>query len=531
MSTLGRPRAERVRLALISAAAVLAIAVPSVLAASATGINIQLPNGYTIAGTVKTTGAVAIPNASVFASGTVGAAFASTSATGACLLMGLPAGTYKIAVYMPSTLNLVDGWYTTAYANHFTAAAASATGVVVGPSKTGINLAVPAGFTITGKITTTTGVALAGASVGASGPSSDFTSTAADGTYKLKGLAAGSYTLFLSASSSLGYLGGVYTTANTNHFTIAFASATKVAVGPSKTAVNAKIPTGYSISGTLTNTTGTPLSGVAVFASSSAYSGYGFTDATGKYKVPGLAFGTYKLSLSPGNSPYVEGWYTTANTNHFTTVAATATGVAVGPSKVGINAKLALGLTISGKVTTTGGVAIANESVGTVSGPSQRSAVTDALGNYKLVGLKAGTYTIGVEPDYGLNYQTGFYTSANTNHFTAVKASATGLVIGPSKTGVNIKDPAGYSISGTIKGPGAVALAYAGVSASNANGAFVSSTALNGTYKIIGLSPGTYKVNASPPYNSGLVGGWYTTANVNHYTAAAASATGVTVGP
>src|SRR3954453_923465 len=63
MSTLGRSRTERVRLALISAAAVLTIAVPSVLAASATGINIQLPNGYTIAGTVKTTGAVAIPNA------------------------------------------------------------------------------------------------------------------------------------------------------------------------------------------------------------------------------------------------------------------------------------------------------------------------------------------------------------------------------------------------------------------------------------------------------------------------------------
>ena len=70
----------------------------------------------------------------------------------------------------------------------------------------------------------------------------------------------------------------------------------------------------------------------------------------------------------------------------------------------------------------------------------------------------------------------------------------------------------------------------ASVSASNANGGFGTFTAADGTYKIVGLSPGTYKVAVSPT-EAGLQSGFYTTANSAHFTLSSASATGVTVGP
>jgi hypothetical protein len=524
-------RPHRLRFALVTTLAALLVVVPAAFAGNATGINIQVPAGYSIAGSIKTTAAVAITGATVIATGTAGSGVATTSSTGAYAVKGLAAGTYKLMIYAPTTANLVDGWYTTANANHHTVAAASASGIVVGPSKTGINVAMPAGYTIAGKLTNTAGVALAGASVSASGVSFDTAVTDGAGNYKLKGLAAGSYTLLLAGPAGSNYLHGVYTTANANRFTVATASATKVAVGPSKTGINAKIPTGYSISGIVTSPSGTPLANVAVAASAAGYAASATTDATGKYTVKGLAAGTYKLAYAPGNVAVVEGFYTTANANHFTTVAASASGVVVGPTKTGVNVKLAAGYSISGKLTNTSGAALAYATVTTGAGPSARTATTDGAGNYKLVGLKAGSYTLTVTPPYGMNLQTGHYTTVNANRFTALIASATKLTVGPSLTAINIKVPAGYSIAGKITGPGGVALAYAVVSASNANGSFVAFTGADGTYKVIGLSAGSYKVNVLPPYGQALVAGWYTTANAAHFTPSAGSATAVVVGP
>jgi hypothetical protein len=526
---------RRRRTLLTASAAVVAalILAPSVLAANAININVQVPAAFSIAGTVRTTGGVAIVGASVIGSSATDSGFGVTSATGAFSMTGLNPGTYKLQIFAPTDANLLDGYYTTANTNHFTTASASASGIVVGPSKTGIAIKVPAGFTISGKITTTAGTALAGVSVFAFGGTSfDSRTTDASGNYMLRGLAAGAYTLYLSGNASANYLHGVYTTANGNHFTTSTTSATTVTVGPNKTAINAKIPTGFTISGTITNTSGTPLVGVGVGAgSATGYSGSASTDATGKYTIKGLAAGTYKISLSDFGTIYLDGYYTTTNTNHFTTTAASATGVVVGPNKIGINSKIAVGLSISGKITTTGGIPIANASVSTdFSSPTYASTSTDAMGNYKLVGLRAGSYKLAIQPPYQANYQTGYYSTANTNHFVVASASATAIAIGPSKTGVNIKMPIGFTISGKVTKAGGVATAFASVDASNANGSFGTYTASNGTYKIVGLSAGTYKVQVSPS-EAGLQSGYYTTANTAHFTVNSASATGVTVGP
>jgi hypothetical protein len=528
-----RSRVPRLRLAGLLAAAFMVLAAPNVSAANAVNINVQIPAGYSIAGTIRNAAGALLPNAQVIGFATNGFGFASTDATGKYKMQGLVAGAYQVLVYAPSTANLVDGYYTTANANHFTASAAAATKVTVSPSKTGIDVKLPTGFTVSGTITTTAGAVLAGVSVSAVGPSSDSATTDSAGKYSLKGLGAGSYKLALSGPSGTSYLRGWYSTANANHFVMSPASASAFSLGPNKTGVNAKIPTGYSISGKITNAAGAPLAYTGVSASSSSYSGSAGTDASGNYTIKGLAAGSYKLRISPDSDTIsMNGYYTSANANHFTSQAAGATGVAVGPSKTGVNVKVANGWSISGMVTTTTGTPLEDAYVSVDNLGNYRTAYTDAAGKYTLKGLSSGAQTLAVEPPYNANYQSGFYTTANGNHFTPAPASAVKITVGPSKTGVNIKLPTAYTISGKITGPGAVALNGASVYASASNGSGYASTAANGTYKVIGLVAGTYKISVSPPYTSPtLQSGYYTTVGTSHFTSVPGSASGVHVGP
>ena len=293
---------------------------------------------------------------------------------------------------------------------------------------------------------------MAGAWVNASGSSYDQVVTDAAGKYQLKGLAAGSYRLSVSAPSDTNYLSGYYTSANANRFTIAYASASSITIGPSKTGMNVKLPAGFTISGTLTNTGGTALSDVVVQPTSATYNGRAVvTDAAGKYTLKGLAAATYKLALSPGSSSsYMDGYYTTTNTNHFTSQVAGASGVVVGPSKTGINAKIVTGRTISGKVTTTTGTPLQYASVSASNLGHTRSAQTDASGNFTIKGLSSTGQTLRLTPPYGQNLMTGYYTTSNANRFTSVATGATAIVVPPNATGILIKIPKGYSIAGKI---------------------------------------------------------------------------------
>lgn len=528
-----RPRRLRARLALTLASAFVLVAAPAAQAANATNINVQLPAGFSIAGTIRDAAGVVLPSASVIAFGSATAAFGSTDSTGKYKVQGLVPGSYQLLVTAPSTKNLVDGYYTTANASHFTPLAASATKVAVGPNKTGIDVKLPTGLTISGKVTNTGGTALAGVQVNVSGTSYDGTTTSATGTYQLKGLAAGTYKMSVYAPDDSNYLSGFYTTANANRFTIAYASASGIVIGPSKTGVNVKLPTGYTISGTITNTSGAPLSDVVVQPSSTTYSGReAFTDSTGKYTIKGLAAATYKLALSPDSeSAYMDGYYTTSNTNHFTSQIAGASGVVVGPNKTAISAKIVTGRTISGKITNTAGTPLEFASVSASNLGHDRTAYTDASGNYTIRGLSSASQILQIQPPFGDNLMTGYYTASNSNRFTSVSSGATALVVPPNLTGINVKVPAGYKISGKITGPGGVPLDGASIYAYKSNYSGYAYTEVDGTYEVNGLGSGTYTVQVYPPYPQNLQTGYYTNANTAHFTINVGSATGVTIGP
>ena len=529
-----RAHRRRLPIALTLAAAFVLVAAPVTQAANATNINVQLPAGFSIAGTITDNTGAALPNASVYAfgSGSASYGFATADGTGKYKVEGLNAGSYSVSVSAPTGKNLVDGYYTTANASHHTPLSSAATKVAVGPNKTGINVKLPAGMSISGKVTNTAGTALANAQVYASGVSFDYFTTGADGMYTLKGLAAGSYRLSLYAPANSNYQSGFYTSANANKFTIAIGSATGITVGPNKTGVNVKLPTGFTISGTIKNTSGVALAGVGIQPSSSTYYGRGVvTDATGKYTIKGLAAATYKLGISPDSaSQYMDGYYTTTNANHFTSAIAGASGVAVGPNKTGINANIVTGRTIAGTITTTGGAPILGATVSATNLGHTRTAMTDATGKYTIKGLSSASQTLDLDPPYGQNFMRGWYTTGNTNHFTTNSVSATPIVVPPNATGVNMKIPKGYSIAGKITGPGAVPIDFAYVDASKPGYTNYASTETDGTYLINGLGSGSYVV-AVQAFDGNFQSGFYTTGNTAHFTINEASATKVVIGP
>jgi hypothetical protein len=193
--------------------------------------------------------------------------------------------------------------------------------------------------------------------------------------------------------------------------------------------------------------------------------------------------------------------------------------------------KLTAAFAISGKVTTSAGVAIANAYVSADGSSDSASDTTDAAGNYIIRGLDAGTYQVLVGGPVNSNYLYGYYTTLNAAHFTRTQTSASNVVVGPNKVLLTIKLPTGYKIGGTISGAAVGVLANAYVTASGPNGSGSAVTNSLGKYLIQGLPAGTYKVELTAPFDKNFQDGWYTTANVAHFTTNAGSATNVTIGP
>ncbi len=122
-----------------SASSALAIHVTS---GDVVGINMRLPKGASISGTMKITGGSACSGCSVEALNLTGSAMAYTdaSSSGAYTLEGLPAGSYKVeawgnsAVIDATHVRIVSsGYYKSGAAPNFSATLAGATAIAVSP--------------------------------------------------------------------------------------------------------------------------------------------------------------------------------------------------------------------------------------------------------------------------------------------------------------------------------------------------------------------------------------------------------------
>ena len=314
--------------------------------------------------------------------------------------------------------------------------------------------------------------------------------------------------------------------------TLVFSS---VAVAADATGVDVTLPKGFTVTGIITRqSNGTPVAGVEVTASGSQYFSNVRTNSTGKYVLKALPAGSYIIFVSPPASAKLKsGFYTTANSNHFTTNPARATAVTIVSSNLtGKSMKLpaaAKTYKISGKITRqSNGNAVASVGVSAFGAAGSGSATTTSTGAYVITGLPAGGYTIHVAVPEGVNLQDGCYKTGPTGHFVANCTNATMVTITSANlTGKNVALPNGLKITGTVTDRHGNPASFAPVQA-EPQGALATkgaSTDLSGKFTIAGLSPGSFKVAVTAPYGSPLLSGYYSNANSNKWVQAASRAT------
>ncbi len=274
---------------------------------------------------------------------------AISAADGSYFIGGFEAGWYRVQA---TAAGFAAEYYDDTYAYW----SASQVGVLNDSVASGINFALIPGGGISGTVTNALGAPIAGADVSASHDDVccgwGYATTAGDGTYTITDLAPGSYRVDANAA---GYAGEYY------NGTYDWSAATLVSVSSGSTTPGidfAFAPEG-SISGTITNASGTPIAGAAVNANrDTCCDGGGATTAPdGTYTINDLAPGSYRVDADA--EAYAGEYYN----NTYDWSAATLVTVASEVTTPGIDFALAPGGSISGIVTDALGTPIADANV------------------------------------------------------------------------------------------------------------------------------------------------------------------------
>ncbi|GAA2726156.1 carboxypeptidase regulatory-like domain-containing protein [Cellulomonas aerilata] len=427
-------------------------------------------------------------------------AHARTDVHGRYTVAGVQPGDYHVFFLAGSMSGLINEYWE----NSPTTITATPVTVTAGGTVAGIDAELEAGATITGRVTDDAGRPVAGVGVSADSASSmtygGWTSTKADGTYSLAGIAGGSYVLNFVAPPTSGVISEYW------NDTPERSKATVLEVPPGATVphIDAELTTGGVITGTVTGPGGAPQQGVQVTAAHADGSGWGQPATTGEdgtYRLAGLAGSVYTVSFGAreGSGLLDEHW-PDAPTVH----TATEVPVALGRTVERVDAQLAPGGAINGTVTGPGGVP-AGTTV-TVSGSgTYRQVHTAADGTYTADGLPTGKYTVEFQGDGSLAGE--FWDDAPL----WVDSSLVPVEIGRT-TPASAELAPGGTITGTLTGPTGAPLAGAQVSLSGMNAydwRFLTTDA-DGRYSATGLRADSYSIwFTGGTQNGNLVGEYY----------------------
>lgn len=442
-----------------------------------------------------------------------GFGYTTTGKTGHYRAGSLPAGSY-VVFFIPECGN-TGNWIAQVYKD---AAFTKPTLVHVhrGKTTTGVNAQLKLGGEISGTVTNRRGAKLSAICVEPAGTGTNYAALfvsglAEHGTYHLRGLPAGTYRLVFApcGPSSSAYAAIWWQHAESERSAKAIHLKSRQVLSH----INAIMPIGGVISGTVTNSSNAPLKDICVNAvpSGSGSSGEtGFfvsvgtglsqepiTNAAGKYKITGLPAGSYQVQFSLGcgnNGNYVSANYPSL------------VKVKYGQTRAGISVQLPTGATLSGTVTSaTSGKPIKGICADIESGANSNyyapDVATSAAGTYKFEQMPAGTYYVGFSGGCG---NPGSYAPQgydNTNPFLpqAIKVTAAGQVI----TGIDAAMQPGATITGTVEGQHGQKLTgmcvYADSNAFESSGEVSSH---EGRYSIPDLEPGQYQVYFGPGCNS-----------------------------
>ncbi len=481
----------------------------------------------------------------VTAYGPSGRSFASTRSDGRFLLSGLRPGAYQLRYFgCGDTSQYVSQWYGGATqrvsarpvvvsasalrplpaVTMRTLAGESPTADVIDPASpttTARSLRVALGMPAYGKAVSALTVAPATASSGGrisgvvrdpaghglsgicvdavseSGLAASFVHTGKGGRYDTARLPAGTYAVLFYADCGNT---GNWVAQTYNNASLVKPTPVHVHRGKTTSGIDATLSLGGEISGTVTNASGAKLSAICAepVGSSKNYAALfvGAVSERGTYHLRGLPAGPYKIDYIPcGASPaYASVWWPHAATEQAAKTIRLKQRQVLGH----VNEVIPIGGVISGTVTNSSNAAVSGICVFAFpTGPSSQylpgqEAVTNADGQYKMIGLSPAGYAI--------QFTTGC--GNNGNYLPVNYPSTVTVAYGQTQAGIDIQLPTGGILSGTVtsaatgKPVGGICVSVDPESANN----YYSNSAVTGTagtYRFEQIPTGAYYVQFS----------------------------------
>jgi len=509
---------------------------PSTLAMSAdrTGVNVTLPIGVYIRGTILGTGGTPMPNVVVRVTGNYYWASTTTASNGSYSLdVPTTADDFDIFIYTNYGLYFY-GYYCSTCTGHLTEDVSSDTPLsMAGSTRLGINMTLDTGYFITGKVVDKDSKPLAGLNVSAvpqlGGGYYTEGQTAADGTFMLD-VESDGYVLYIQDPSGL-HVSGYYRGTVASKFTANWNMATTVTMVKANVAVGTiQLPAGYQITGKVIRSGGLPLANIYVVVSDgNGYDANTYTVGNGTFvtTMPAAA-GSYQFDFQDQNGVYLTCWYD--GTSTCTSVRFDAVDVSV------------TGNTALGTISMTKGNHITGLVTDSATGDPIPFIPIDAYStstdyDYSSQSSDDGTYDILVPPgsydvqftDWNGTYVSGWYdTSVATTNLSFDPASTSAVSVGPDPipaddaSDINVQMGTGYTISGHLTdSTGADLWHTVYVTADHVN--ISGYTDDSGDYSIL-VPPGEYTV--STVEDGRYVAGYYcSSCGSGHFTLSAPAAT------
>lgn len=279
------------------------------------------------------------------------------------------------------------------------------------------------------------------------------------------------------------------------------ASATPIVIkaGRSAGAINARLASYGSISGTVKSAAGTPVdyARVSVTNLEGDTLASAETNMAGAYTVSGLQAGSYKVQFTPEN--FGEGEYLESQWYKDEPSAQQATVVTLGASEnaANINAVLAPTASVSGVVKSSEGQPLSGVEVLVegLEGGAEYYAYSGEGGAYTVQGIPAGAYRVEFLGD-GLSYANQFYDGKTRED----EATSITLSSGQKRAGIDAALQPDAAIAGKVTANSGRPLAGVEVVAVALEGGAQTTapTEADGTYTLTGLTPGEYRVSFEP---------------------------------
>ncbi len=421
--------------------------------------DVTLADGVAISGVVTDGAGSPVAGINVNAnpfSGPGPSAGAQTAQDGTYRMGPLPDGSYRVQFSDPNNVWATQFWSS---AVTFNTAMPVELSLAAGHEHGGVNASLAAAATITGVVTDEAGAPLADICVNANTPDQNWfsglgssTRTTADGSYSLTALPGGIdiRVQFHDCSVVPTHIDQWY-----NGVTDATASTSLVlAPGEVRAGIDARLPDGIRVGGTVTDAAGNPLADISVNVNPDGpgASGFGRTDATGHYGASPVPPGRYRVQFRDDSSPpswAATYWQQQPSYNSATLLELVA---ADGPERDGIDAQLGAAASITGTVTDPQGHPVGNVCVDAVvatpNGPDGLGhVVTGPDGSYAFTGLPAAQVRVRVQDCNVVGpYRSVWWPAADTYE----AAGIVDLQAGEHRTGVDVQLTAAAMISGTV---------------------------------------------------------------------------------